>query len=79
MMLALAVVFCLILPMADGSAVHVAMVCCFVLATLLSVVILIGPARHAAVTTALAQRMKPAGVLPVARAPNPVALGALLI
>ena len=77
--LALAVVFCLALPMTGGSAMHIAMVCCFVLATLLSIVILIGPGRYDVVSAPLCRHTKPAGVLAVARAPNPVALGALLI
>ncbi len=78
--LALAVVFCLVLPMTGGNVMHAALVCCFVLAILLSVAILIGPARKAALGLVLGQRHpRPAGVLAVARAPNPIALGALLI
>ena len=79
-LLTLAVIFCLVLPMAGGGAMSVAMVCCFVLAILLTVAILIGPTRNASVAPELGHKhLRPADVLAVARAPDPVALGALLI
>ena len=73
-------VLCLALPMMNGGAMHLTMVCCFVLAILLTVAILLGPTKSAVLAVALGYGApRPHGVAAVARAPDPVALGALLI
>ncbi len=79
-MLALAVVLCLVLPMTDsGGVMQLTMVCCFVLAVLLSLVMLIGPRWNASTDPAFGNPGFRAGrFVPLARAPDPIALGALL-
>lgn len=78
-MLALAVLFCLVLPMAGGGATQIAMACCFVLAVLFGLGIVLRPVRLAANIVGLTPSLtRTEAVLPFARAPNPVTLGILL-
>lgn len=80
--LALAVVFCLVLPMSGGgdAATNFALVCCFVLAVALGVFLLRRPRGTLLLGDAFTHSTPLArGPTRSARAPDIVALGSLLI
>lgn len=79
--LALAVLICLALPMAEGDgAMTMGLMCCFILVVLLSIFLLARP--HPTLLLYLGRgtpRRPLRRISATARAPDPVALGALLI
>jgi len=79
--LALAVLICVALPMSNAdSAMSFGVMCCFVLAVLLSAFLLDGSQRTPWLAVArVAVPPLPPSILATARAPDLVALGSLLI